>query len=232
MKRKILVVDDDEKILEILQIYLEKDGYHVIGAVNGVEALRYFRQERPDLIVLDLMLPGMDGEKVCSKIRRESDVPIIMLTAKTTRRDKITGLDTGADDYVTKPFDKGELLARIRANLRRKEKRKEPTIISYGNLAVNEKAREVSVRGDKADLTSTEFDLLVTLMRDPGSVLSRLQLIHSVFGYGYDGLERTIDTHINNLRKKIEKNPRQPKYIKTVFGSGYKFDPEISDSIK
>ena len=232
MKRKILVVDDDEKILEILQIYLEKDGYHVIGAVNGVEALRYFRQERPDLIVLDLMLPGMDGEKVCSKIRRESDVPIIMLTAKTTRRDKITGLDTGADDYVTKPFDKGELLARIRANLRRKEERKEPTIISYGNLAVNEKAREVSARGDKADLTSTEFDLLVTLMRDPGSVLSRLQLIHSVFGYGYDGLERTIDTHINNLRKKIEKNPRQPKYIKTVFGSGYKFDPEISDSIK
>ncbi len=226
MKRKILIVDDDENLLEILKIYLEKDGYSVMQAADGIEALRQFRQGRPDLIVLDLMLPGLSGEKVCSRIRLESDLPIIMLTAKTTEEDKITGLDTGADDYVTKPFGKGELLARIRANLRRKEESEEPEVLSFGDLLLNIKAREVTVRGKQVDLTGTEFDLLKTLMRDPGTVLPRIQLIHGVFGYGYDGLERTIDTHINNLRKKIEREPREPRFIKTVFGVGYKFDPK------
>jgi two-component system OmpR family response regulator len=224
MKRKILVVDDDEKLLEILEIYLKKDGYSVITATDGVEALRLFREHRPDLIVLDLMLPRIKGEKVCSRIRMESDVPIIMLTAKTTERDKIAGLDTGADDYVTKPFGGGELLARIRANLRRKGEPEEPTVISQGELTVDVKAREVKVGGEPVGLTGTEFDLLMTLIRDPGTVLSRVQLIHGVFGYGYDGLERTIDTHINNLRKKIEPDPSRPKFVKTVFGVGYKFD--------
>ena len=225
MNRKILIVDDDENLLEILEIYLKKDDYQVVRATNGIDALSEFRRTRPDLIVLDLMLPGMRGEKVCSRIRLESDVPIIMLTAKTTEEDKITGLDTGADDYVTKPFGKGELLARIRANLRRKDEPEEPPIIAYGELMVNTKSREVTVDGRDVELTNTEFELLKSMIRDPGTVLTRIQLIHNVFGYGYDGLERTIDTHINNLRKKIEIDPKQPQFIKTVFGVGYKFDP-------
>jgi len=225
MNRKILIVDDDENLLEILEIYLKKDNYQVVRATNGIDALSEFRRTRPDLIVLDLMLPGMRGEKVCSRIRLESDVPIIMLTAKTTEEDKITGLDTGADDYVTKPFGKGELLARIRANLRRKDEPEEPPIIAYGELMVNTKSREVTVDGRDVKLTNTEFELLKSMIRDPGTVLTRIQLIHNVFGYGYDGLERTIDTHINNLRKKIEIDPKQPQFIKTVFGVGYKFDP-------
>ncbi|MFB6291563.1 MAG: response regulator [Candidatus Bipolaricaulia bacterium] len=226
MNRTILVVEDDEKQIEVLRLYLEKDGYKVIEATDGIEALRVFREKKPDLILLDLMLPKMEGEKVCKRIRQDSEVPIIMLTAKTTQKDKIEGLDIGADDYVTKPFERGELLARIRANLRRENDNDKPQKVTYGDLTVDFEARKVT-RGDEVlDLTGTEFDLLKTLVRNPEVVLSRLKLIHSVFGYGYEGLERTIDTHISNLREKLEEDAENPDYIKTVFGTGYRFDPK------
>jgi len=225
MKRTILVVDDDKKLVDVLKLHLEKDGYKVIAAYDGVEALRTFRKKKPDLVVLDLMLPKLEGEKVCKRIRQDSDVPIIMLTAKTREEEKIEGLDLGADDYVTKPFSRGELLARIRAGLRKRENRPEPQEVTYGELTVDFQRREVSVSDRVVELTDTEFNLLKTMIRDPGVVFSRVQLIHAVFGYDYEGLQRTIDTHINNLRKKIEKDPQNPSYIKTVFGAGYKFDP-------
>lgn len=225
MNKTILIVDDDENLVDILKIYLEKDGYRVLEAYDGVDALQTFRDKRPDLVVLDLMLPKMDGEKVCQRIRQDSDVPIIMLTAKTREDDKIKGLDLGADDYVTKPFSRGELLARIRAGLRRTEEPQSPEEVTYGDLTVDFRGQKVLV-GDRAvELTATEFELLSTMVRDPGVVFSRIQLIHAVFGYDYEGLERTIDTHVNNLRRKIETDPHDPRYIKTVFGSGYKFDP-------
>lgn len=228
MKRSILVVDDDRKLVELIKLYLEKDGYRVLAAYDGQEALVLARSKRPDLIILDLMLPQVDGLDVCHILRHEQElkVPIIMLTAKTTEQDKITGLDLGADDYVTKPFSPGELLARVRAVLRRNEGGEGPEELEIGELNIDFRSHEVSVRGKAAQLTPTEFKLLETLTRQSGRAFTRLQLIHAALGYDFEGFERTIDTHVKNLRKKIEPDPGNPRYIKTVFGVGYKFTAE------
>jgi len=224
MKRAVLVVDDDRKLVELVKLYLEKDGYRVLAAYDGQEALKLARNKRPDLIILDLMLPQVDGLDVCHILRQESKIPIIMLTAKTTEQDKIIGLDLGADDYVTKPFSPRELLARVRAVLRRVEGEKGPQELVFGELKIDFSRHEVLVNDKIANLTPTEFKLLEVLAKEPKRVFTRLQLIHAALGYDFEGFERTIDAHIKNLRKKIEPNPQVPSYIKTVYGVGYKFD--------
>lgn len=224
MDRKILVVDDDEELVDFLEDYLEKDGYEVRGTYNGKDALRRFREREFDLVVLDLMLPEMDGYRVCERMRREAETPIIMLTAKTSDEEKIKGLDLGADDYVTKPFSPGELLARIRAALRRVEDEEGPTEVAYGDLYVNFDSKEVLLDEEEVDVTPTEFELLSALIQQPNKVFSRTQLIHAAFGYGYESFERTVDVHIKHLRDKIEPDPENPSYIITEFGMGYKFD--------
>ncbi len=228
MRRTILVVDDDQKLVELIKLYLERDGYRVLTAYDGREALELARSKCPNLIILDLMLPGVDGLDVCEILRRESKVPIIMLTARATEQDRITGLDLGADDYITKPFSLGELLARVRAVLRRAEGEEGPEELAFTGLKIDFRRHEV-LRGERpVSLTPTEFKLLAALAREPGRVFTRVQLIHAALGYDFKGFERTIDTHIKNLRKKLEPDPRNPRYIKTVFGIGYKFAPEES----
>ena len=224
-KRKILVVDDDHKIVDIVRLYLEKDGYRVLVAYDGLEALELARQKRPDLIVLDLMLPGMDGLDVCRILRTESEVPIIMLTARTTEEDKLVGLELGADDYVTKPFSPRELVARVRTILRRagKESPQGPEELRFADLLIDRRRHEVRLRGEVVPLTPTEFRLLEVLAEEPGRAFTRLELLDRVFGYDFEGFERTVDVHVKNLRKKIEPDPKQPTYIKTVYGVGYKF---------
>ncbi|MCR4406988.1 MAG: response regulator transcription factor [Anaerolineae bacterium] len=224
-KRKILIVDDNPKIVDLVRLYLEKDGYRVLVAYDGLTALELARQKQPDLIVLDLLLPGMDGLDVCRVLRAESEVPIIMLTAKTTEEDKLVGLELGADDYVTKPFSPRELVARIRAVLRRagKEAAPGPAEISFADLVIDRRSHEVRMKGELVPLTPTEFRLLEVLAEEPGRAFTRLELLDRVFGYDFEGFERTVDVHIKNLRKKIEPDPKQPIYIKTVYGVGYKF---------
>ncbi len=226
MATRILVVDDDRKIVDLVKAYLEKDGYRVLTAYDGLQALDLARQKRPDLIVLDLMLPELDGLDVCRILRGEGNkVPIIMLTAKTTEADKLIGLGLGADDYVTKPFSPRELLARVRAVLRRagEEKAKGPSEVRFHDLLVDFVGHEVRVRGEPIHLTPTEFKLLEVLIKEPGRAFSRLELLDRVFGYDFEGFERTVDVHVKNLRKKIEPDPKNPIYIKTVYGVGYKF---------
>jgi DNA-binding response OmpR family regulator/signal transduction histidine kinase len=222
MNSTILVVDDDYKTVDLIRIYLEKDGYRILTAYDGVQALNKARENRPDLIILDLMLPKIDGLDVCRILRAESRIPIIMLTAKTTEDDKLIGLDLGADDYVTKPFSPRELLARVRAVLRRaaEQKQMESPLINAGNLEVDLIRHEVRLCGEVVHLTPREFRLLEILMRHPGRAFSRLDLLEYAFGYDYGGLERTVDVHIMNLRKKIEPDPDNPTYIQTVYGSG------------
>jgi len=222
--KRVLVVDDDVKTVELVRLYLNRDGYRVLTAYDGLEALRLARESRPDLIVLDLMLPGLDGLQVCRTLRTESDVPIIMLTAKTTDQDKLTGLDLGADDYVTKPFSPRELAARVRTVLRRLPGERGPTEINHGKLTVNFLKHEASLAGKPLNLTTVEFKLLGVLVKEPGRVFSRAQLVEKALGYDFEGFDRTIDVHILNLRRKIEPDPSHPRYIKTVYGAGYKFD--------
>ena len=221
--KRVLVVDDDAKTVELIKLYLNRDGYKVLVAYDGVDALRLTREGRPDLIVLDLMLPGMDGLEVCRTIRDESDMPIIMLTARTTGEDKLTGLGLGADDYVSKPFSPRELAARVRAVLRRLPGERGPTEIKRGGLVLNFLKQEASVSGKPLHLTPIEFKLLVTLVKEPGRVFSRAELVEKALGYDYKGFDRTIDVHILNLRRKLEPNPNHPRYIKTAYGAGYKF---------
>jgi two-component system alkaline phosphatase synthesis response regulator PhoP len=224
--RRILVVDDDVKTVELVKLYLNRDGYKVITAYDGIEALDLARKSHPDLIVLDLMLPGCDGLEICRTLKNESDVPIIMLTAKTTEDDKLTGLNLGADDYMTKPFSPKELAARVRVILRRLPEetlQRGPAEIKRGELTLNFLNREASVAGKALQLTPIEFKLLGVLAREPGRVFSREQLIEMVFGYDFDGFDRTVDVHILNLRRKLEPDPNRPRYIKTVYGAGYKF---------
>ena len=221
--QRVLVVDDDAKTVELVKLYLTRDGYRVITAYDGTEALRLAREHRPDLIVLDLMLPGMDGLEVCRTLRNESDVPMIMLTARTTDEDKLTGLGLGADDYVTKPFSPRELAARVRAVLRRLPGERGPDEITHGELVLNFLKREASLAGRRLNLTTVEFKLLAVLAKEPGRVFSRGELIEKALGYDYEGFDRTIDVHILNLRRKLEVDPAQPKYVKTVYGAGYKF---------
>ena len=222
--KKILIVDDDTKTVELVKLYLHRDGHTVLTAYDGLEALRVFEANHPDLVVLDLMLPGMDGMEVCRRLREESDVPIIMLTARTQDQDKLTGLDSGADDYVTKPFSPGELAARVRAILRRLPAERGPAELKCGKLRMNLLKRE-AFAGDKLlNLTSVEFKLLTVFLKEPGRVFDRLELIERVFGYDFEGFDRAIDVHIFNLRRKLEPDPKHPRYIRTVYGAGYKLD--------
>ncbi len=231
--KRVLVVDDDVKTVELVKLYLNRDGYRVLTAHDGIEALRLARESHPDLVVLDLMLPGLDGLEVCRALRDESEVPIIMLTAMTTEQDRLTGLDLGADDYVTKPFSPKELAARVRAVLRRLPEeafQRGPLEIQQGELAVNFVTHEVSLAGRALALTPIEFRLLGVLVREPGRVFSRAQLIEKALGYDFEGFDRTIDVHILNLRQKLEPDRSHPRYIRTVYGAGYKFAGVGSDT--
>jgi two-component system alkaline phosphatase synthesis response regulator PhoP len=221
--KKVLVVDDDVKTVELVRLYLDRDGYQVLTAYDGVEALRLARESYPDLIVLDLMLPDIDGLEVCRTLRHESDVPIIMLTARTTDQDKLIGLDLGADDYVTKPFSPKELAARVQAVLRRLPGERGPEEIKIGELSMNFTTHEAWFADRPLSLTSVEFKLLGILAKEPGRVFSRANLIEEALGYDFEGFDRTIDVHILNLRRKLEPDPSHPRYIKTVYGVGYKF---------
>lgn len=226
--KRVLVVDDDEKTVELVKLYLNRDGYKVDTAYNGLDALELARKNHPDLIVLDLMLPGMDGLEVCRTLRQESDVPIIMLTARSTDQDKLTGLEVGADDYVTKPFSPRELAARVRVVLRRMPGERGPDVTTHGTLTVDFLKHEVSDDGRIIPLTEIEFKLMGTLIREPGRVFSRSEIIDKALGYGFEGFDRTIDVHILNIRRKMEEDPSKPKYIKTVYGAGYKLS-EVPD---
>jgi DNA-binding response OmpR family regulator len=225
MNRTILVVDDDKKIVELVSLYLKRDGYSVLAAYDGQEALDTARRKQPDLIVLDLLLPELDGTDVCRLLRAESHVPIIMLTARSTDEDKLLGLDIGADDYLTKPFNARELVARIRAVLRRATPDEEPVEdVRFGDLTVSFVRHEVFLQGRPVSLTPTEFRLLETLVKNPGRAFSRADLLDRAFGYDYDGVERTVDVHVMNLRRKIEPEPGRPRYVTTVPGVGYRFE--------
>ncbi|MGQ9546311.1 MAG: response regulator transcription factor [Dehalococcoidia bacterium] len=221
--KKVLVVDDDVKTVDLVKLYLERDGYQVLTAYDGIEALRLFRESCPHLIVLDLMLPDIDGFEVCRILRHESDVPIIMLTARTTDQDKLAGLDIGADDYVTKPFSPKVLVARVRAVLRRLPGERGPQEIKRGQLTMNFAKHEAWFAGEALNLTGVEFKILWVLAKEPGRVFSRANLIEEALGYDFEGVDRTIDVHILNLRRKIERDSTHPRYIRTVYGIGYKF---------
>ena len=220
--KKILVVDDDTRTVELVKLYLNRDGYRVITATDGIEALRLARESHPELIVLDIMLPGIDGLEICRTLRTEFDVPIIMLTAMTTDDDRLRGLDIGADDYVTKPFSPRELAARVRAVLRRLPGERGPDKVSYGPLTVNYLEHEAYLNGKPLNLSPIEFKLLGVFVKEPRRVFSRAEIIEKALGYDFDGFDRTIDVHILKLRRKLEPNPRRPKFIKTVYGAGYK----------
>jgi len=220
--KRVLVVDDDAKTVELVRLYLKRDGYRVLTAYDGIEALHLAREGHPDLIVLDLMLPGIDGLEICRTLRTESDVPVIMLTAKTTDQDKLIGLDLGADDYVTKPFSPRELAARVRAVLRRLPGERGPAEIKHGELTVNFLKHDAFLVGKPLNLTTVEFKLLAALIKEPGRVFSRAQLIENALGHDFEGFDRTIDVHVLNLRRKLEPDPGHPRYIKTVYGAGYK----------
>jgi len=228
--KRVLVVDDDVKTVELVKLYLNRDGYKVLTAYDGVEGLRLAREGHPNLVVLDLMLPGIDGLQVCRTLRTESDVPIIMLTAKTTEQDRLTGLDLGADDYVTKPFSPKELAARVRVVLRRLPGERGPDQINCGELTVNFLRHEASLAGRPLNLTTVEFKLLGVLAKEPGRVFSRGELIEKALGYDFEGFDRTIDVHILNLRRKLEADPSHPRYVKTVYGAGYKLSEVNNDT--
>ena len=225
-KRRVLVIENDRKTADIVGMYLQRDGYDVVTAFDGLQGLKLSRDEKPDLIVLDLLLPGMSGPELCRTVRRESDVPIIMLTALTTEQDKLQGLDLGADDYVTKPFSPRELAARVRAVLRRSTEDSiflGPEKLEWGDLKIDYRLHVVKVGDRDVHLTPTEFRILAILAREPGRVFSRGQLVDRALGYDFEGMDRTVDVHILNLRRKTEPDSNRPQYIKTVYGMGYKF---------
>jgi len=227
MAKTILVVDDEERLRSLLRAYLTQEGYQVLMAADGREALRIARQEQPDLIILDLMMPEMDGYEFMRQHNKEQDTPIIILTAKVDESDTILGLELGADDYVTKPFSPRELTARVRALLRRVGKSlPEAKVLRALDVMLDRGRHLVTVREQVVDLTPSEFDLLATLMASPGQVFSRASLLEQVQGTYFEGYERTIDVHVRNLRAKIEPNPRKPLYVETVYGVGYRFAPE------
>jgi two-component system alkaline phosphatase synthesis response regulator PhoP len=228
--KKVLVVDDDVKTVELVKLYLNRDGYRVLTAYNGNDALQIARESRPDLIVLDLMLPGMNGLDVCRVLRAESDVPIIMLTALTTDNDRLTGLDLGADDYVTKPFSPRELAARVRAVLRRLPGERGPEKINHGALTLDFLKHEAFLEGKPLNLTPIEFKVLSVLVKEPGRVFTRAQIIEKALGNDFNGFDRTIDVHILKLRRKLEPDSRHPKYIGTIYGAGYKLLEKNGDT--
>lgn len=222
MRGRILVIEDEKKIAELVKAYLEKEGFEVTAAQTGKEAVSVLTNKF-DLIILDLMLPDMDGEDICRSIRKDSDIPIIMLTAKSEEEDRIKGLGIGADDYVVKPFSPRELVARVKALLRRTKGPKQSVSFNNGDLVIDSLRFEIKKDGTPVVLTPTEFKLLQCLAEHPGQIFSRLQLVNIILGYDFDGYDRTIDAHIKNIRHKIEEDPREPSYIKTVYGVGYRF---------
>jgi len=223
----VLVVDDEKKIAHLVRDYLENAGFRTVLAYDGKTAMAQLRHEQPDLIVLDLNLPGMDGIDVARAVHKERNTPIIMLTARVEETDRIVGLELGADDYVTKPFSPRELVARVRAVLRRSSDAPAPSpLLRAGDLTIDLEKRIVTREGAAIELTTTEFDLLVVLARAPGRVFSRLELLYRVQGEAFEGYERTIDVHVKNLRKKLESDPRHPTHILTVYGAGYRFVEE------
>lgn len=225
MAKKILVVDDKAEIRKLLKSYFTQEGFEVVSAADGQEALFVARQEKPDLVLLDLMMPEMNGYDFLRAFNREADTPVIILTAKLDENDKVLGLELGADDYVVKPFSPRELTARVRAVLRRMEKAQisEADILRYADVVVDLKARLVKVNDRILELTPSEFELLATMIASPGRVFTRLELLERLQGSAYEGYERTIDVHIRNLRAKLEADPSKPRYIETVYGVGYRF---------
>jgi two-component system alkaline phosphatase synthesis response regulator PhoP len=228
MNELILVVDDERKIVKLARDYLERGGFQVLTAADGVTALATARHERPDLVVLDLNLPGMDGLDVCRALRRESAVPIIMLTARVEESDRLIGLELGADDYISKPFSPRELVARVRAVLRRVQGGvHQPGLVRAGDLEINLTGHRVTRGGNPIRLSRTEFKLLATLAQHPGQTFSRAQLLDRLHGVAYEGYDRSIDAHIKNLRRKLEPDPAEPTYVLTVYGIGYQFNSEV-----
>jgi len=224
MHERILVVDDEAKIVKLARDYLERDGFRVFSAGDGVTALAMARREKPDLIILDLMLPGMDGWEVCRRLRRESETPIIMLTARAEESDQVVGLELGADDYVTKPFSPRALVARVRAVLRRVQGGvQNPSRIERGGLVIDLPGHRAELDGQAVHLTPNEFRLLVALAGHPGHTLTREQLLDELYGAAYIRFDRSVDSHIKNLRRKLEANPAEPRFIETVYGIGYRF---------
>jgi DNA-binding response OmpR family regulator len=222
--KTILVVDDEPQIVRLVRDYLEHGGFKVVTAADGPGALRTVSTVRPDLVILDLGLPGVDGLDVTRSLRRNGEVPIIMLTARADESDKLVGLELGADDYVTKPFSPKELVARVRSVLRRTEANRKPgDVIRVADVELNVPSMEATVAGTPVELTQTEFQLLATMARQPGRVFSRAQLLNAVHGVAVESYERAIDAHIKNLRRKIEPDPHNPRYLQTVFGVGYRF---------
>jgi len=224
---RILVVEDEAHIAEVVQSYLEREGHMVVWAASGEDALDDFDRRRPDLVVLDLNLPGISGEDVCRRIRAGSDVPIIMLTARDGEEDLVKGLELGADDYLTKPFSPRELTARVRALLRRARSDEAPQADvlerAGGRLVLDSARRRVTLDGEPIELTESEFRLLQTLARFPGRVYTRYELVEKVQGYEYEGYQRTIDAHVKNLRHKLGEDARRPELVQTVYGRGYCF---------
>jgi len=224
----ILMIEDETKLLEVVKVYVEAEGYSFTGAGSGAEGMKLFNSRHFDLLLLDLMLPGMSGEALVEEIRKTSNIPIIMLTAKAAVESRIGGLKLGADDYVTKPFNPRELMEMIGAVLRRTypESTGAKVVVPWAKLEMDKKARSVKINGGKISLTPKEFDLLYLMSANPNRIFTREQLLESVFGFDYEGYDRTVDVHIKNLRKKIEEDPSKPRIVKTVFGVGYKVSRE------
>ena len=226
MPSRILIIEDDPDTTELIRLYLVRDGHQVLTASDGVQGLRLAQEDAPDLIVLDLMLPRMDGLEVCRRVRQNSQTPIIMLTARVEEEDRLGGFDMGADDYVTKPFTPRELAARVRAVLRRATRDamdRGPSFISYEGINVDIRSQQTSIDGALLSLTRTEFRLLVTFLREPGRVFSREEIISRVYGYDFEGFDRAVDSHVHNLRRKLNTASGNLRYIHTAYGSGYRF---------
>jgi two-component system OmpR family response regulator len=229
---KILVIEDEWKVLEIVASYVRREGFEAITATTGKEGLNAFNEYKPDLVVLDLMLPDISGESVCQKIKEVRDIPVIMLTAKSNVEDRIAGLSLGADDYLVKPFSPRELMMRVKVVLKRYGKLKMKTdIVSFnqGRLVINKLAHEVMKEGVSVELTPVEYKLLVLFTENPSQSLSRDQIIDKVFGQDFEGFDRTVDAHVKNLRKKIEGDSKNPEFIRTIFGFGYRFEGDIDE---
>ena len=227
MTRRILVVDDNPKIVEVLEAYLVNEGFEVDTAADGDEAVAAVALHRPDLALLDVMLPGMDGIELTRRFQRDYDLPVILVTARTDEIDRLIGLEVGADDYISKPFSPREVVARVKAVLRRSERTapEDVSVVELGDMRIDGLARTVTVEGANVALTRTEFDILTTLATHPGRVYTRMQLMESAQGDAFEGYERTIDAHVKNLRRKLGDDPRAPRWVQTVIGVGYKLEP-------
>jgi two-component system response regulator ResD len=230
----ILIIEDETSIVDLVRLYVEEAGFTLAVAEDGASGLAAYERIAPDLVILDLMLPGIDGYEVCKRIRAQSRTPILMLTARRAEDDRVMGLDLGADDYLTKPFSPRELVSRVRAILRRtslQANETEPARLEYPGLTIIPAARRVEVDGHAVELTAKEFDALLTLARAPDQVMARETLLSKVWGFDYLGDSRTVDVHIGTLRKKVERDPAHPRFIKTVWTVGYRFDPSGDESV-